>query len=519
MIRKSIASCALSGAALLLASSALGPSAQAHPAHDADDDGFEEIVGSEYMVMEVSTDDVEARDRFHHGLALLHNFEYGSAAKSFRKAQEADPDFVMAYWGEAMTYNHPLWDQQDRDAALEALARLGATPAERAAKARSPREAQWLGAVETLYGEGEKKARDLAYLATMRALHDADPSDIDARAFTGLAILGSSHGGRQVPIYMEAAGMLEVGFVQHPNHPGILHYLIHSYDDPVHAPLGLRAARSYANVAPDAGHAQHMVSHIFNALGMWQESEYANINADSVVDRQRVAAGREPTSCGHYNEWLVYALLQQGKDARGVIDGCRTQAEAELATIIANGGEGNPRAAYSYADMELRYGIETGDWRAPLDFAPASYAGPRFDFANAAMLASLGDADKSAAALMALEKQAAANIALVKQYSAGDDQYTPWIDAAVAQGKAINALSAGDTEGGLAMLRAAAANEAALPTVFGPPAIRKPSYELLGEVLLDLGRKDEAAEAFRASLAFAPRRRLSLAGLEAATSE
>lgn len=137
----------------------------------------------------------------------------------------------MAYWGEVMTHIHTLWDQQDREAALGALAKLGATPAERAAKARSDKERAWLAAVETLYGDGDKTARDLDYLAHMRAMLAEDPSDIDVRAFTGLAVLGSSHGGRQIPLYMEASGIMEEGYITHPTHAGILHYLIHSYDD------------------------------------------------------------------------------------------------------------------------------------------------------------------------------------------------------------------------------------------------------------------------------------------------
>lgn len=162
-------------------------------------------------------------DPYEYGLFQLHNFEYDSAATAFRAAQQADPGNVMAFWGEAMTYNHPLWDEQDRDAALAVLARFGATPEIRAAKARTPREKAWLGAVEVLYGDGTKPQRDLAYLAKMRELLAADPTDIDARAFAGLATLGSSHGGRQIPIYMEAAAILEEGFMTHPRHPGVLH--------------------------------------------------------------------------------------------------------------------------------------------------------------------------------------------------------------------------------------------------------------------------------------------------------
>ncbi|MFL0357171.1 hypothetical protein ACI5KX_11920 [Erythrobacter sp. GH1-10] len=470
-------------------------------------------VGTEYMVLEVEADE-EAKAHFLRGLALLHNFEYRRAATAFESAQKADPDFVMAYWGEAMTYNHPLWQEQDRDAALAVLARLGATPEARQAKVRSPREAMWLNAIETLYGEGTKEERDHLYLARMRALFEADPSDIDARAFTGLAILGTSHGGRQIPIYMEAAGLLEPGFMTNEMHPGILHYLIHSYDDPVHAPLGKRAAERYAKVAPDAGHAQHMISHIFHALGDWEASEAANVLADAVVDRQRAAAGRDPSDCGHYNEWLVYALLQQGKDASGIVSACRKQAEAQIAQGADNRlGWG---ASSSYAVISTWQGVDTGNWPDPLAGTGDGFILARTKLAHGRALASFGNETEVEAALSDLKSLAADYAEILPQVEPDNRTSINWLDRAVAQAEAVLTLSNGDVDAGLAMLRAAAEAEMALPKAFGPPRIAKPSYELLGEQLLALGRKEEAAEAFRRSLEFAPGRRLSLAGLEAA---
>ena len=500
-------------AALVLATSTRAHDGQVH----AEDISLADV-GAEHMVMETSADEA-TQAAFLRGLALLHNFEYSRAAEEFRASQAADPDFVMAYWGEAMTHNHPLWDQQDREAALAALAKLGTTPAQRAAKARTDKERQWLTAVETLYGEGEKTARDLSYLAHMRNMLAANSSDIDVRAFTGLAVLGSSHGGRQIPLYMEAAGIMEEGFITHPTHPGILHYLIHSYDDPEHAPLGLRMARGYAKVAPAAGHAQHMISHIFNGLGMWEDSEKANRLADAVVDKQRAAAGREPTSCGHYNEWLVYALLQQGKDAKPIVDACRAQAEAEHAEFVESGEMGFPAGGSSYGDMALRYGIATGDWQTMPDFSLPFYVKPRFDFAYARMLQARGDASAAKAVLAQLESAARQTIQVVQQMSAGADEISPWIEAAIRQGEAIAVLAEGDTERGLVLLEAAASADAALPKVFGPPPIRKPSYEILGEELLALGRHDAAADAFAKALAFAPNRRLSNRGLAQARAD
>ena len=494
--------------ALCLASPVLS-----HPDHAAGDTISGERVGAENMVFEAATNDA-AKAEFLRGLALLHNFEYDRAAAAFKAAQAADPDYVMAYWGEAMTYNHPLWEEQDRDAALAVLERLDSSREGRFAKTRSQRETMWLDAIETLYGEGTKEERDFAYLAKMRALHESDPGDIDARAFTGLAILGTSHGGRQIPIYMEAAGLLEPGFMTHEMHPGILHYLIHSYDDPIHAPLGARAAERYAKVAPDAGHAQHMVSHIFHALGDWQASEAANTLADAVVDRQRVAGGRDVTFCGHYNEWLVYSLLQQGKDASVIVEGCRAQAEAQIEggsdTIFGFG------PSSSYATIAAWQGVDTGNWPEPLVGTGDGFLLDRLMQEHGRVLANFGNEAIVADALDKLKLMAEEYERVLPEIAPDDRTSVAWLRRAVAQGDAVLALSNGKTTEGLSMLEAAAEAEAALPTAFGPPNIIKPSYELLGEQLLALGRKDEAAAAFEKSLAFAPRRKLSLEGLEAA---
>ncbi len=500
---------------MLIATAAfvLATAAHAHDGHSESEQEANGLVGAEYMVMETSANDA-AREPFLRGLALLHNFEYGRAAEAFEQARQADPGFVMAYWGEAMTYNHPLWEQQDRERALEVLAQLGATPAERRAKARNPREAMWLDAVETLYGEGTKEERDYLYLAKMRALHESDPEDIDARAFTGLAILGTSHGGRQVPLYMEAAGLLEPGFMTHEKHPGILHYLIHSYDDPIHAPLGARMAERYAVVAPNAGHAQHMVSHIFHALGDWQASERANTLADAVVDRQRAEMGRGPADCGHYNEWLVYSLLQQGKDASGMVDRCRAQALEAIA-------QGSDRrlgfgAASSYSSIALWQGAVTGEWPDPLPIEGDGFLLTRFDMATARLLAAKSDKAAAKAALREMQGLAQEIEAVLAEEDSLNTYVMPWVARQLAQGEAVVALAAGRTDEALALLAEAGEAEAALPEVFGPPPMTTPSYEMLGLQLLALGRHDDAAQAFEKALALAPGRKLSVDGLAAA---
>lgn len=486
---------ALAATAMILAS----PLA-AQPAPDG--------VGSDQMVMQHHGNEA-ASVPFLRGLALLHSFEYRRAASAFREAQEADPDWVMPYWGEAMTHNHPVWFRQDRDAAQEALAKLGGSPAERLAKARDAKEAAWLGAVELLFGDGDKEARDDAYLVRMQELLATYPDDIDVRAFTGLAMLGTSHEGRDIPTYMKAAAILEPGYAEYEHHPGLLHYLIHSYDDPVHAPLGLRAAERYAVVAPDAGHAQHMVSHIYNALGMWEEMEAANVNAMATVNRQRGARGLGEAFCGHYNEWLVYSLLQQGKDASRIVDGCRAEAIEGLA-------DDNYGDSYSWADIALRQGVETGDWPEAIEGWGDDMYGPRYDIAYGRMLASRHDAEAAASAVAEMRALLETRLALSPQEGGfSDAEYANWAKRMMAQGEAVALLAAGNVDAGLAALEAAAAAEAALPVVFGPPMMPKPSYELLGDEYRALGRLEEARAAYTSSLAFAPGRRQTLAGLAA----
>lgn len=491
-------------AAALLAS--LTVPSFAHEGHALADPAGESV-GTERMVFETGVTG-EAHEQFLRGLALLHNFEYDRAAAAFRKAQEADPDWVMPYWGEAMTHNHPLWEEQDREKARAILNRLDPVREGRLSKTRSQREAAWLDAVETLYGDGgTKEERDHLYLAKMRALLERDPDDIDARAFTGLAVLGTSHGGRDVSLYMQAAGILEPGFMTHENHPGILHYLIHSYDDPVHAPLGARMAERYAVVAPDAGHAQHMVSHIFHALGDWKASEAANVKADGVVDRQRIATGRAPADCGHYNEWLVYARLQLGKDPGDLVAACRAAALPE------DGKEAAYGPMWSYATIAGWHAVDTGNWPEKLGEEASPFPLIRIKMAHIEALRRHEDAAllrRTIASMKEDLKELETNLA---KWSPDDRSTMPWAERALAQVAALGVLASGDEEGGLAALRSAAEAESALPVVFGPPMIPKPSWEILGEKLLERGRYPQAAEAFRASLAFAPNRRLSNEGL------
>jgi tetratricopeptide (TPR) repeat protein len=456
-----------------------------------------------------------AQAPFLRGLALLHNFEYSAAAAAFREARAADPGFVMAAWGEAMTYNHPVWMEQDAAAGRAALARLAPTRAERLARAATPRERGFLEAVELLYGDGTKEDRDRLYSDRMRALFESHPDDVDARAFYALSLLGLAHQGRDLGLYMRAAGLLEEVFPENRRHPGVLHYLIHSYDDPVHAPLGLRAARLYADVAPEAGHALHMTTHIFLALGMWDETVAENVQAMEVVDRQRAAAGRGPVECGHYAEWLVYANWQRGRaaDADAQVDRCRAGAVAELAAADAGGPDAiEPvrSSVRSWADMAVRRQIETGHWTGSegLELPEGRYLATRLTLAYGDLLAAGSDPAQVRAARQRLEAAQAAFAAAGGTGPAAARRS----EIILRQAEGLDRLAAGDSEAGIAALRQAAAAERDIPSEFGPPLVEKPSAELLGDALLRLGRTGEARRAYADALALAPGRRLSARG-------
>ena len=214
----------------------------------------------------------EAQQHFLRGVAILHSFGWKQALEQFRAAQAIEPDFALAYWGETLCYNHPLFaTAPDDENPRAALARLGATAAERAARAPTPREKGFLQAVEALWAEGDYDERRVAYMHAMERLHRQFPDDHEVAAFYALALLSGSRalGDQSGRLEMRAGAIALDVFGANPNHPGAPHYAIHAFDDPIHAPLALPAARRYAEIAPAVAHARHMPTHIFIQHGMW----------------------------------------------------------------------------------------------------------------------------------------------------------------------------------------------------------------------------------------------------------
>jgi tetratricopeptide (TPR) repeat protein len=500
-----------------------------------------------------------AQDAFVRGVLLLHSFEYDDAKEAFQQAQKAAPDFAMAYWGEAMTYNHPLWSQTAPDPAREALGKLAATREQRLAKAGNDKERDWLRAVEALYGEGEKPARDLAYAAEMRRMNDKYPDDLEIKAFYALALLGSSQ-GRDVGTYMKAAALVEDVVRVNPQHPGAIHYLIHAYDDPAHAPLGLRYAEAYAKIAPAASHALHMPSHIYFALGMWDKAADLNERSAKAADERVSRKGLGVDDRGfHALLWLTYSYLQQGRyqDARDVLDQI-DKAAAESGSVRTRSHLALARAAWV---------IETRRWTDakpdgvnPEGLGADATAADLFAIGMAAfrsgnraagsdalqrMATLAGDGDRPVRSVTTAKPSTtrpntsrpgvtpmpvprpslptpaeliAAQTAAAGQPQTGLPAAGSGNDKRVAaimaqQLEAILIFSEGRRDEGLVLARQAAAVEDDLSFEFGPPLPVKPGHELVGDLSMDVRRPGDAVVAYEAALKRYPGRALSLLGL------
>jgi Tfp pilus assembly protein PilF len=448
---------------------------------------------------------VAAQPAFVRGVLYLHSFEYESAAQQFRDAQRLDPGFAMAYWGEAMTYTHPVWMQQDLPAARAALARLAPTREARRARAPTDRERRYLDAVEILYGDGNKERRDTLYSRAMAELSAAFPADDEARAFHALSLLGLQQHGRDTPNYMRAAALMEEVFARNPQHPGAVHYLIHAYDDPAHAPLGLRAARAYGDIAPAAGHALHMTTHIFVAMGMWDDVISANVAAWEATKRRN----------GHYTQWLQYGYLQQARhaDARRFVQAIQRDAEKDP----------TPYKLGALAQMLAGYVIDTEDWNGAVARYAADSVPPRpapqagtlagteqLDFIVAWAAIKRGDPAPARSVARALDQRVAA----VKQSAGG--RYVGGLGASDVMATMLRAAMLAHEQridSAIVIARDAATRDESYPFEFGPPESIKPAREYLGELLLDAKRPAEARTEFERALRKTPNRSRAVLGL------
>ena len=455
-----------------------------------------------------------AQAPFLEGVKDLHSFQFDEAAVAFQRAQQADPTFAMAYWGEAMSFNHPLWAQQDDKAAKAILEKIGSTSDARQAKAKLPKEKAFLKAIDVLYyAPGDKLTRDIAYSDVMASMYAQWPTDHEVATWYALSLLGTvrptDKGFRRQAL---AASIAERVFKENPKHPGAAHFIIHAFDDPDHAPLGLEAARAYASIAPSAAHALHMPSHIFVQRGMWEDVRKSNIvaykSATELNARMKLAEGREDF---HTLGWLEYANLMLGN-----ID--EAKANVESARQAAERNKGNAGINNGYLGMRARLILETEKWeRIPLDApnapnAPDAHAGMP-GMANMAPPSNntwIFIAGYSAAKLgdLATAERAVNMLRASREKAEGGSN--PYSGRSVAilekQVAALISNARGQKEEALKLAKEAMEIELSLSAPSGPPDPIKPAPEFYGELLLEAGKTAEAIAALDLSLQRTPNR-------------
>jgi len=453
----------------------------------------------------------DAQASFLEGVKALHSFQFTEAGIAFRRAQELDPSFAMAYWGEAMSLNHPLWAQQDTEGAKRILEKVAATPAGRQASVGLEKEKAWFDAIDTLYySEGDKLQRDKAYSQKMAAMSERWPDDHEVQIFHALSLLGTMRpGDRGYRRQAQAAAISQRVFDENPNHPGAAHFIIHSFDDPDHAILALPAAEVYADIAPSAAHALHMPSHIFVQLGQWERVVKSNIDAYGaamrVVNELDAAEGGEDF---HTLSWLAYGYLMLGDEA---------MAEKQLARAreAVERNSASQRVEDGYLKMRARHVIETNQ-REKLALPEANDVAGMNDnwVATIGMVAARnGDEATVAAVLKRLEgfRQNAEQ--------AGDSYLANKTHILEGEVSALNHLQRGELQEAARRASEAADIELAIGAPSGPPEPLKPALELYGEVLLAAGRYDDAMTAFESSLTWVPQRTPSLLGLARAAEK
>src|SRR5437879_4243976 len=460
----------------------------------------------------------EAQTRFERAVALLHSFWYERAADTFREAVVADTACAMGYWGQAMSLFHPLWTPP---IGVDLAAGLAAS--ERGlALARTPRERDYLAAIRTYYaayGERDHEARLAAYAEAMDGVRRRHPRDREAAIFYALSLIALAQANATDTTFSyqrRADAILEPLFKAEPRHPGLAHYLIHTNDVPQLARLGLYAARRYAQIAPDVPHAQHMPSHIFTRLGLWDEDIASN--ARSVDAARQFEQERHLNALwdqrGHAWDYLVYAYLQTGRDAgaKRVVD--------EAGAVTAVYPVGSLTNAYALAAIPARYALERGRWdeAAHLAVRPAPdwrAAEAITHFARAIGAARGGD--------MALARSEVAALGEIEQTlgaAAGPQAY--WAGQVKIQRLAAGAWltrAAGDTAEAVRQATAAADIEDVTQKHPVTPGAVLPARDLLGDLLLELNRPADAARAYEASLRQAPGRARSLFGLARAAEQ
>jgi tetratricopeptide (TPR) repeat protein len=444
----------------------------------------------------------EAQDHFLRGVAILHSFGWLQAREQFHAAQEFDPDFAMAYWGESLAYNHPLNSQMDATEPRKALERLAPTRAERLAKAPTDREKGFLNAVEILWGEGEHVERRLGYTEAMAQLYEDYPDDPEVAAFYALSMLSAVGATRDLSGRLNVrAGTIALKLSKDNNdHPGAVHYTIHSFDDPLHAPLALEAAHRFAEIAPAVSHARHMPTHIFIQHGMWNYVSGHNQYAYDAA-RELWQPGDPMGDATHALDWGQYGDLQLGDYEKARLWIQRIEKMASGTFLEGGpsdeGGQARPSGAVSL--LKARYIVDTEEWAVL----------PINDESSGHELLATGLSAARTGNRAALE---AAEAAL----DADGGGYAGVMHKQVA---ALLAVDRGNEAGARELMDEAVETVEAMAPPRGAASPIKPLHELYGEMLAGFGAHEDAAAMYETSLVRMPNRPRSLLGLARASVE
>jgi tetratricopeptide (TPR) repeat protein len=436
------------------------------------------------------------QSQFERGVALLHSFEYEVADAQFEEVAKKDPRCAMAYWGQAMTLYHELWNRPSK-ADLAQGAELLAKA--RSLKPQTARERDYVLALSVFYSDTDKvdhNQRADAYAKAMQGVQERNPDDHEAAIFYALALLASGPDRDPNLTNAKAAvAILNKLYDEQPNHPGIAHYIIHSCDNPAMASLALPAARKYASIAPSSPHAVHMPSHIFARLGLWQDDINSNVAAirvaDSMAARHHVMHHKV-----HSMDFLEYAYMQIGDDAK---------AEATIEQIAAIRPEQMDPEFENYllvrqAEGPVRYALERRQWKEALGLQPSAGAPPDVQLVTyrgrAVAAGHLHDAVAAQNALKHYDE-------LLEATRKGPRPYI--VDGLKNEHQLVQAwaaYAAGNADEAVRLLRAVADNQDKV----GKAETELPAREMLADMLLDLQRPQEALTEYEISLRTDPNR-------------
>ena len=451
-----------------------------------------------------------ARKQFNRAVAWLHSFEYEEAEKAFGEVAATDPRCGMAHWGVAMTNYHALWAAPT---AAELKRGLAAVEKAKLTGARTQRERDYIAAIEAFYKDSDKldhRTRTFAYHEAMKRLYETNRSDSEAAVFYALTLIatGTMSNDKTYQREKEAAQILNRVLARQPQHPGVAHYMIHSYDYPALARMALPAARSYAKIAPASAHAQHMPSHIFIRLGLWDEAIRSNLEAEASAKafalRHKMKGAWDEQL--HAMDYLAYAYLQsaQDKKAWAVLDELQKLQSVEPQTF---------KVAYAFAAIPARYVLERRKWdEATKLILPANtvsyfpwqhfrWAEAHVNFARAIGFARTGD---TASARQEVEKLAAIRDGLV--IGNGEYDWVKQVEIERQVAAAWLALAEGKHDKSLKLMRAVADLDDATDKHPVTPGAILPAREQLGELLLELKQPSAALQEFETSLRSAPER-------------